>query len=88
MNVFNKLMLFISSYIPLYMLLILKNIFERITEGGRFVNIIQKFKTATWFDEVNDWAVCILTLAIIGSVFVESFGKWDKSKKVFDYRGV
>lgn len=41
MNVFNKLMLFISSYIPLYMLLILKNIFERITEGGRFVNIIQ-----------------------------------------------
>ena len=39
---FNKMMLFVSSYIPLYMLLILKNIFERTTEGGRFVNIIQK----------------------------------------------
>ena len=62
---FNKLMLFVSSYIPLYILLILKDIFERITEGGRFVNIIQKFKAATWFDEVNDWAVCILTLAIV-----------------------
>lgn len=47
------------------MLLILKNVFERITDGGRFVNIIQKFKSATWFDEVNDWAVCILTLAIV-----------------------
>lgn len=65
MNVLNKLMLFVSSYIPLYMLLILKNVFERITDGGRFVNIIQKFKSATWFDEVNDWAVCILTLAIV-----------------------
>lgn len=67
MNVFNKLMLFVSSYIPLYMLLILKNIFERITDGGRFVNIMQKFKSATWFDEVNDWAVCILALAIVVS---------------------
>lgn len=64
---FNKLMLFVSSYIPLYMLLILKNIFERITDGGRFVNIMQKFKSATWFDEVNDWAVCILALAIVVS---------------------
>lgn len=67
MNVFNKLMLFVSSYIPLYMLLILKNIFERVTDGGRFVNIMQKFKSATWFDEVNDWAVCILALAIVVS---------------------
>lgn len=90
MNVFNKLMLFISSYIPLYMLLILKNIFERITEGGRFVNIIQKFKTATWFDEVNDWAVCILTLAIvISAVYLwRALENGTSPKKVFDYRGV
>ena len=67
MNVFNKLMLFVSSYIPLYMLLILKNIFERITDGGHLVNIVQKFKVATWFDEVNDWAVSILSLAIVVS---------------------
>lgn len=64
---FNKLMLFVSSYIPLYMLLIVKNIFERITEGGHFVNIMQKFKDATWFDEINDWAVCILTLVVVVS---------------------
>ncbi len=47
------------------MLLILKNVFERITDDGRFVNIIQKFKSAKWFDEVNDWAVCVLTFAIV-----------------------
>lgn len=49
------------------MLLIVKNIFERITEGGHFVNIMQKFKDATWFDEINDWAVCILTLVVVVS---------------------
>lgn len=83
MNVFNKLMLFVSSYIPLYMLLILKNIFERITDGGRFVNIMQKFKSATWFDEVNDWAVCILTLAIVVSAVYlwRALGKGTSPKK-------
>ena len=83
MNVFNKLMLFVSSYIPLYMLLILKNIFERITDGGRFVNIMQKFKLATWFDEVNDWAVCILTLAIVVSAVYlwRALGKGTSPKK-------
>lgn len=67
MCVINKLMLFISSYIPLYILLILKNLFERITDNGHFVNIIQKIKLATWFDGVNDWAVCILVSAIVVS---------------------
>ncbi len=79
----NKLMLFVSSYIPLYLLLILKNVFERITEGGRFVNVIQKFKTATWFDEVNDWAVCILVLAIIiSSVYLwKALGRGTSPKR-------
>ena len=80
---FNKLMLFVSSYIPLYMLLILKNVFERITDGGRFVNIMQKLKAATWFDEVNDWAVCILTLAIVVSAVYlwRALGKGTSPKK-------
>lgn len=79
----NKLMLFVSSYIPLYILLIVKNIFERITDGGCFVNVIQKMKSATWFDEVNDWAVCILTLAIIISALYlwRALGKCASPKK-------
>ena len=76
-------MLFISSYIPLYILLILKNIFERITEGGRFINITQKFASATWFNEINDWAVCILALAIVISAIYlwRALGKGTSSKK-------
>lgn len=78
-------MLFVSSYIPLYILLILKNIFERITDGGRFVDIVQKIKSATWFDEVNDWAVCVLALAIVTSAVYlwRALGKETSSKKYF-----
>ena len=49
------------------MLLILKNFFERITEDGQFINMRQKFRSATWFDCVNDWAVSILALMILVS---------------------
>ena len=81
---FNKLMLFISSYIPLYMLLILKNIFERITDGGHFINIIQKFKMAMWFDEVNDWAVCVLSLTIvISAIYLRCALKKETSSKKY-----
>lgn len=85
MNMVNKWMLFVSSYVPLYMLLILKNIFERITDDGRFVNIIQKIKSATWFDEVNDWAVCILALLIvISTVYLwRVLGNGTSPKKYF-----
>lgn len=76
-------MLFVSSYIPLYILLILKNLFERITDGGRFVNIIQKLQSITLFDEVNDWAVCILLFAIgVSAVYLWiALGKGTNSKK-------
>lgn len=79
----NKLMLFVSSYIPLYVLLILKNIFERITDDGHFVNVIHKFKSAIWFDEVNDWAIIILTLAVVtsGLYLWVILGKDTSSKK-------
>lgn len=79
----NKLMLFVSSYIPLYMLLILKNVFERITDGGRFVNVIKKFRSATWFEEVNDWAVCTLIFAIVVSAMYlwRALGKGTSPKK-------
>lgn len=63
----NKFMLFISSYIPLYVLLILKNVFERITDGGRLIDILEKIKTVRLFDEINDWAICVLLVVSIVS---------------------
>lgn len=62
-----KIMLFISSYIPLYILMILKNIFERITRGGKFVNIRTKMNNCILFDEINDYAIIIITLICIVS---------------------
>ena len=58
-----KIMLFISSYIPLYVLMILKNILERTTDEGRF--IVKNIKKVTLFDEVNDYAVILLFLLSI-----------------------
>lgn len=63
----NKLMLFVSSYIPLYVLLILKNLLERTTDRGRFVNVFREFTRERLFNEVNDWAIGILMLIILGS---------------------
>ena len=47
-------MLFVSSYVPLYVLLVIKNIFERITDGGRFLDVRHKIKSTVWFDECDD----------------------------------
>lgn len=57
-----KIMLFISSYIPLYVLMILKNVFERITCGGRFVDIKWKIENCILFDEINDYAIIFITV--------------------------
>jgi len=62
---FRRVMLFVSSYIPLYILLILKNIVERIkTISGFFLQL----KSATFFDEINDYALVILLLMSVVSV--------------------
>lgn len=61
-----KIILFISSYIPLYVLMICKNILERITYKGRFINISnRKF---IWFDEINDYALTLLAILVIISL--------------------
>lgn len=62
-------MLFISSYIPLYVLMILKNVLERITDKGKFLNLSnRKF---IFFDEINDYALVILfILCIISLVYL------------------
>lgn len=62
---FRRIMLYVSSYIPLYILLILKNIVERIkTLSGFFLQL----KTATFFDEINDYALVVLFLMTVVSV--------------------
>lgn len=63
-----RVMLFISSYVPLYVLLIIKNILERSTEKGNFVFSWHKLKTAHYFDEVNDYAICILLIMSVISI--------------------
>ena len=60
-------MLFISSYIPLYILLIIKNILERCTIEGRFSFSFAKLTSARFFDEVNDYAIAILFFSCIVS---------------------
>lgn len=62
-----KIILFLSSYIPLYVLMILKNIVERCTSGGRFLNLADKVKNMVLFDEVNDWAILFLGIVCIVS---------------------
>lgn len=60
-----RIMLFISSYVPLYILLVVKNVLERCTTGGRFTLNIEQFKTLHLFDEVNDFAITALLLMSI-----------------------
>lgn len=54
----SKILLFLSSYIPLYAILIIKNIFERISEGGKFLPV--NIKKICLFNEFNDFACMIL----------------------------
>lgn len=63
-----KIVLFISSYIPLYILMVLKNILERCTNKGRFLNLGYKIKNIALFDEINDWAIVVLSVLTIFSL--------------------
>lgn len=69
-------MLFVSSYIPLYLLLVIKNILERCTDGGKFNVSWKKIYTSHYFDEVNDYAIVILLLlSIISFVYLRKLIK-------------
>ncbi len=63
-----RILLFISSYIPLYILLIIKNILERITDNGKLIITIEKLKSAHFFDEINDYMIVTLALISVMSV--------------------
>ena len=60
-------MLFVSSYIPLYVLLIVKNLLERCSIEGRLNISLDRLKTIRLFDEINDYAICVLILLCIVS---------------------
>lgn len=69
-------MLFISSYIPLYVLLIIKNVLERCTDEGKVTVTLNQLKTAHYFDEVNDYAiVALLFLSIVSFLYLRSITK-------------
>lgn len=66
-----RVLLFLSSYTPLYILLIIKNVLERCTDEGRFTISINQLKTAHFFDEINDYAiVALLLLCIISFLYL------------------
>lgn len=80
----HKVILFVSSYIPLYVLLVIKNILERCTEGGRFLNFIEKFRNAVFFDEVNDWTILLLLgLSFFSFVYLKRKMKATKNEKCY-----
>ena len=71
-------MLFISSYIPLYVLLIIKNILERCTEKGRFVLNWNRITEVHFFDEINDYAILFLAiLCVVSFLYLKSLTKKD-----------
>lgn len=76
-------MLFISSYVPLYILLIIKNILERCTDRGQLKFSIDQLKNAHFFDEVNDYA--ILTLLILCFISIWYLKKLLRSEKDIHY---
>ena len=82
---FNKTMMFISSYIPLYLLLILKNIIERITDGGVFLKLSDVWRQAVFFDEINDWAVLVLILlSLMSCVYLHKVLKRSGGNKRYE----
>lgn len=79
---FRKIVLFISSYIPLYILMIIKNILERVTDKGRFIGLIgRKIKL---FDEVNDYALVLLIFLCLSSfMYLQRKIKSTEGKKYY-----
>lgn len=61
-----RVMLFISSYIPLYVFLVVKNILERCASFS-LRTLIAQLRNARFFDEINDYAITALLLLTIGS---------------------
>lgn len=63
-----KIIFFISSYIPLYLLLIIKNILERTTDKGKFDVPNSPLSNNYFFDEINDYVIIFLLIISICSL--------------------
>jgi hypothetical protein len=84
---FRKIILFISSYIPLYLLMIIKNILERTTDKGRFLNVLNR--KIILFDEINDYAVVFFFfLCLISFVYLKLKIKNTVGKKHYKIKTV
>ena len=82
-------MLFISSYIPLYVLLILKNILERSTTNGRFIITLTQLKTAHYFDEINDFAIVVLLLlSLFSFIYLQRIIKQDSGTHYYTINSI
>ena len=84
-----RIILFISSYIPLYILLIIKNILERCTIEGHFSISIARLRNAHFFDEINDYAIVVLSLLSIGSyLYLRTITKKDSGIHYYEVKDV
>ncbi len=84
-----RIILFISSYIPLYILLIIKNILERCTIEGHFSISIARLRNAHFFDEMNDYAIVVLSLLSIGSyLYLRTITKKDSGIHYYEVKDV
>ena len=66
---YKKIILFISSYVPLYFLLLSKDLLERfIAKRSSFSTLITDLKNAFWFNKPNDYCNVVLISLICFSI--------------------
>ena len=86
MSMFRRIMLFVSSYIPLYIFLILKNIIERIKS---WTELWTQFKSAHFFDEINDYAITVLfLLSVFSAAYLLRLTKRTDSSHKYEIRDI
>lgn len=77
-------MMFCSSYIPLFLLIMVKNFFERISCGIEFKEF--KFNEIILFNQLNDYFFCILLIITISSgIYLSVILKRSKESNPLDF---
>lgn len=83
---FRRIMLFVSSYIPLYILLIIKNIAERTKS---LTGLLTQLRTARFFNEINDYTIVVLLfLTIISLIFLFRLRKKTEESHVYEVKEI
>lgn len=71
-----KILIFLSSYIPLYILLIGKNIFSRIERINHFKLFSYNYKGIIWFNQIDDCMIVVfLVLTVVLFLWLKKFLK-------------